>query len=69
MQKTFVYFSYVMIVVFFICGIMIVVAPPQAMQHPGWVRYVGGGILFLYAIFRWQRVHYLRRKNRDGDEQ
>jgi hypothetical protein len=69
MQKTFLYFSYVMIVVFILCGLAIIIAPPQALQNPKWVRFVGGACLMLYAIFRWQRLTYLRRKHRNDEEQ
>jgi peptidoglycan/LPS O-acetylase OafA/YrhL len=69
MQKTFVYFSYFMVVVFMICGIVVMVYPPDSMRYPVWLRFVGGSILILYAVFRWQRVHYLKRKHRDNNEQ
>ena len=69
MQKTFIYFSYVMIAVFIGGGIYVMVAPPPLLADPIWARFLAGAIFILYAVFRWQRIRYMKRRYGKDDEQ
>ena len=60
-RKQFKLVSAVMAVVYLVAGVIILTLPAENQFMPGYGRYLLGGLLLAYSVFRGVRIFYLKR--------